>query len=336
MIKTLIVDDSPLARSIIRNFLEHDLSFEITGEAENGKDSIKKVKELAPDLVTMDIDMPVMNGLDAILEIRKISSCGIVVITTNDSAKIAYYATVNGAHEYFSKDIFTSQMSEQKHQEIINTLKQITHIKENHTDRKISNNHVISPREIKCIVIAASTGGPLALCQLFADLPQTFPVPILLVQHNTSGFDKSFVEWLNEYSYLKIQLAQEGTIPVKGNIYVAPTEKHLLVNNDKLVFDDSKPVFNQKPAADMLFKSAAAAFGDSIISVVLTGMGEDGADGTRSVKNTGGITIAQDESSSMIFGMPKAAIETGCVDMALPLNKIAEKLVSLTNGEYQR
>jgi two-component system chemotaxis response regulator CheB len=250
---------------------------------------------------------------------------------------MAYYATVNGAHEYFSKDIFTSSISEQKRHEIINTLKQIIHIEKNPVGKQNQDDiTVISQRKIDCIVIAASTGGPLALCQLFANLPETFPVPILLVQHNTSGFDKSFVQWLNEYSGLQIQLAQEGTIPVKGNIYVAPTEKHLLVNNNTLILDDSKPVLNQKPAADMLFKSAATVYGDSIISVVLTGMGEDGADGTRSVKNSGGITIAQDESSSMIFGMPRAAIETGCVDMTLPLNKIAKKLVSLTNGEYQK
>jgi two-component system chemotaxis response regulator CheB len=226
-------------------------------------------------------------------------------------------------------------MSGQKRLEIINIFKQITHIKIN-DEIQTSDTAVISPRKINCIVIAASTGGPLALCKLVADLPQTLPVPILLVQHNTSGFDRSFVQWLNEYTGLKIQLAQEGTIPVKGNLYVAPTEKHLLINYvNTLTFDDSEPVSNQKPAADLLFKSAAAVFGNSVISVVLTGMGEDGAEGTRYIKNSGGITIAQDESSSMIFGMPKAAIETGCVDITLPLNKIAKKLVSLTNGEFQ-
>jgi two-component system chemotaxis response regulator CheB len=333
MINTLITDDSPLARSIIRNFLENDGSFEIIGEAENGQDGVNKAKELAPDLITMDIDMPVMNGLDSIVEIRKFSPCGIVVITTNDSAKMAYHATANGAHEFYSKDLFTSQMSEQKRMEIINTLKQITYIKEK-KEIKTRNIPVISPRKISCIVVAASTGGPMALCQLFSNLPETFPVPILLVQHNTSGFDASFVQWLAGYTRLNIILAQEGTVPVKGNIYVAPTERHLLINDNVLIFDDSRPVNNQKPAADLLFKSAAASFGDSVISIVLTGMGEDGSAGTRSIKKAGGITITQDESSSMIFGMPRAAIETGCVDMSLHLNEIANKLISLTSGEY--
>jgi two-component system chemotaxis response regulator CheB len=332
MIKTLIIDDSPLSRSIIRNFLENGDSFEIIGEAENGEDGINKAKELSPDLITMDIDMPVMNGLDAILEIKKFSSAVIIVITTNDTAKMAYNATVNGAHEFYSKDIFTSQMSEEKCHEIYDTLKQLSLIKQNNVIGQIPDNQITPSQKINCVVIAASTGGPMALCRLFSDLPETFPVPILLVQHNTSGFDKSFVEWLDEYSHLKIQLAEERTVPVKGNVYVAPTGKHLLINDNFLIFDDSEPVFNQKPAADMLFNSAAAVFGDSIISLVLTGMGSDGAEGTRSVKNAGGITITQDESSSMIFGMPLAAIETGCVDMALPLNEIANKLVSLSGG----
>jgi two-component system chemotaxis response regulator CheB len=332
MIKTLIIDDSPLSRSIIKNFLENDSSFEIIGEAENGEDGINKVKNLSPDLVTMDIDMPVMNGLDAILEIRKFSSCVIVVITTNDTAKMAYNATVNGAQEFFPKDIFTSQMERQKRLEIYDTLKQLSQTKRNNTGGQNPNIQVTPQKKINCIVIAASTGGPMALCQLFSALPETFPVPILLVQHNTSGFDKSFVEWLNEYSQLKIQLALEGTTPKKGNIYVAPTGKHLVVYNNMLILDDSEPVFNQKPAADKLFISAASSFRDSIISLVLTGMGADGAEGTRSIKNAGGITITQDESTSMIFGMPQAAIETGCVDMALPLNKIAKKLILLSGG----
>jgi two-component system chemotaxis response regulator CheB len=333
MIKTLIVDDSPLVRSIIRDFLESDGSFEVTGEAENGEDGVNKARELNPDLVTMDIDMPVMNGLDAIVEIRKFSSCGIVVISTHDTAKMAYDATVNGAHEFFSKDIFTSRMNEGQRENIIGTLKQITKIKKTDGRMNVSMSSSVAAQKINCVVIAASTGGPMALCQLCSGLPKNFSVPILLVQHNTSGFDKGFVQWLGEYTQLNVHLAEEGTVPASGYIYVAPTDKHLIVSNAGIAFDPSDPVNNQKPAADILFKSAAEVYGDSVISVVLTGMGTDGAEGTRIVKQSGGITIAQDESSSMIYGMPQAAVETGCVDMVLPLNEIAKKLVSLTDGE---
>ena len=330
MIKSLIIDDSSLVRSIIKDFLESDGSFEVIGEAENGSDGVNLARDLNPDLITMDIEMPVMNGLEATAEIRKFSSCAIVVISTHDTAKMAYDAIVNGAHEFFAKDLFTSQMNSRKRDEIFNTLKQITSIKKKVFMQQAGKDDSTSPRKINCVVIAASTGGPMALCHLCSGLPEDFPVPVLIVQHNTSGFDKGFVQWLNGYSSLDIQLAEEGKNPSRGNIYIAPTDRHLVINDRGISFDDSEPVNNQRPAADLLFKSAAALYGNSLVSVVLTGMGSDGAEGTRLVKQAGGITIAQDEASSMIYGMPLAAVETGCVDIELPLDEIATKLVSLT------
>jgi len=332
MIKTLIVDDSPLARGILRDFLESEGSFEIIGEAENGQDSVNKARELSPDLITMDIEMPVMNGLDAITEIRKTSSCGIVVISTHDTAKMAYDAIANGAHDFFAKDLFTSQISDVKRNEIFKLLKQISKLNKGTSAHNEADNNTAAVKKINCVTIASSTGGPMALCHLCSALPENFPVPILLVQHNTSGFDKSFVQWLNGYSRLKIQLAEEGTIPLGGNLYVAPTDKHIIINHSGIAFDDGEPVNNQKPSADILFKSASGIYRDSLVSIVLTGMGNDGADGMRLVKQAGGITIAQDETSSMIFGMPQAAIDTGCVEFILPLNEIADKLVSLTKA----
>ena len=333
MIRTLIVDDSPLVRTIIRDFLESDGSFEIIAEAENGFDGVTKAQRLNPDLVTMDIEMPMMNGLDAIVEIKKTVTTAIVVISTHDTAKMAYDATVKGAHEFFAKDIFTSQMSAQKKEEILNALKQITSIsKKIPVHRDAAKQAAVSPRRIQCVVIAASTGGPMALCQLFTALPQEFSVPILLVQHNTSGFNRGLVHWLDEYTPLNVHLAEEKTVPTKGNIYVAPTDRHMVVYDNGIAFDDGEPVNNQKPAADILFKSAASLYGDSLVSVVLTGMGSDGADGTRYVKQSGGVTIAQDEETSMIYGMPQAAAETGCIDMVLSLNEIPKRLVYLTNG----
>jgi two-component system chemotaxis response regulator CheB len=179
------------------------------------------------------------------------------------------------------------------------------------------------------VVIASSTGGPKALSQLFAALPGDFPVPVMLVQHNSSGFDRGFAQWLNDYTPLDVCLVEEGTRPVRGKIYVAPTDRHLLLGRAGFIFDDGKPINNQKPAADVLFKSAASLYGEAVISVVLTGMGSDGAEGTRYIKLAGGITIAQDEASSMIYGMPRAAAETGCVDLVLPLNSVADRLVFL-------
>jgi len=333
MIKTLIVDDSPLVRSILKNFLESEGSFKVIAEAGNGQEGVNLAKTHSPDLITMDFEMPVMNGLDAIEEIRKFSACGIVVISTHDTAKMAYEAAVKGAHDFFAKDNFLSQMNDRQKNNIFDALKQIANLKRKfHLLQETPEKDFTPSKKIDCVVIASSTGGPMALSQLFSSLPENFPVPILLVQHNTSGFDKGFVQWLDGYSQLKIQLAEEGVIPAKGNVYVGPTEKHLIAGASGLSFDYGDHVCNQKPAADVLFKSASEHYGGSLVSVVLTGMGKDGADGTRIVKNSGGVTIAQNEETSMIFGMPKAAIETGCVDMILPLNEIAHKLTALTGG----
>jgi two-component system chemotaxis response regulator CheB len=197
--------------------------------------------------------------------------------------------------------------------------------------RKATQQEEVDARQISCVVIASSTGGPNALCQIFSALTADFPVPIILVQHNISGFDLGLVQWLDAGTQLSVCLAKEGTIPIRGNVYIAPTDKHLIVGSTGLAFDGGEPINCQKPAADVLFKSAAGLYGRSSISLVLTGMGCDGAEGTRYIKQAGGITIAQDEATSMIYGMPQAAVETGCVDLVLPLGSIAQKLISLTN-----
>jgi two-component system chemotaxis response regulator CheB len=331
MIKTLIVDDSSLVRTIIRDFLESDGSFTVVGEAENGLEGLQKARLLNPDLITMDMEMPVMNGLEAIEEIMKTMTAPIVVITTQDTAKNAYDATVKGALEFYAKVNFTAAVSPEKRQDILASLKRISGIKGRL--KAVSGpgtNRTVDAREIRGIVIAASTGGPKALMALCAALPRDFPAPVVLVQHNSSGFDAGFAQWLNDYTPLTVKLAENQEIPEGGKLYVAPTDKHLILEGGRFCFNRGEPVNNQKPAADLLFKSAAKCWGPGAVSVVLTGMGADGAEGTRYIRQAGGITIAQDENSSLIYGMPKAAFETGCVDMVLPLDMIPRQLIKLT------
>jgi two-component system chemotaxis response regulator CheB len=320
---------------MLRDFLESDGSFEIVGEAENGRDGVEMAEILNPDLITMDIEMPVMGGLEAIPKIKKSLNTPIVVISTHDTAKMAYEATVKGAMEFFSKDNFMSP-NFIKHKQILDTLKQISGIKKRDSVKPAASVVHIRPIpdcKIAAVVIAASTGGPKTLCRICADLSGDFPVPIILVQHNTSGFDKGFVQWLDGYTPLEVRLAEEGDFPKKGKLYAAPTDRHLTIGINGFGFDYGEPVNNQKPAADILFKSAARYYGSAVISVVLTGMGYDGAEGTRYIREAGGITIAQDEATSMIYGMPKAAVETGCVDIVLSRDMIPLKLISLTNSQ---
>ncbi|MDR1899340.1 MAG: chemotaxis-specific protein-glutamate methyltransferase CheB [Treponema sp.] len=343
MINVLIVDDSALVRSILRDFLEGSGKFRVAGEAENGREGVEKAGALNPDLVTMDIDMPVMNGFDAIEEIRKNLAVPVVVISTQDTARAAYEATVRGALEFYAKDLFTAAMTEEKRQRILDTLVHISGIKGklpvlvggrfSFGAAAPAARNPVRRGKTAALVIGVSTGGPRALCSIFGALPKDFPLPILLVQHNSSGFDKGFVQWLKDYTPLEVVLAQEGEQPSPGKIFMAPTDRHLLVGRDgAFTFDDGAPVNNQKPAADLLFKSAAKFYGAALISLVLTGMGCDGAEGTRAVKEAGGITLAQDEQSSMIYGMPRAAWETGCVDQVFSLDAIPQQLLLLSRN----
>jgi two-component system, chemotaxis family, protein-glutamate methylesterase/glutaminase len=351
MINTLIVDDSPLARGILRDFLEEDGNFKIIGEAVDGEDGVKKILSLNPDLVTLDIEMPKMNGLQVIEEVMKKTAVPIVVITSHDTAKNAYEATVKGALEFYPKDTFTASLSPQRRQQIYETLKRISSVK---TSLKKTDNEVppaaeeidavevqtvsqkqVEKRKIDAVVLGSSTGGPKALSSFFSVLPGKFPVPIVIVQHNSSGFDKSFAQWLGTYTSLNIKVAEEGENPKPDTVYIAQTDKHLelrLAPDQSMVlrYNDDAPENNQKPAADVLFRTAAESLKKSVISVVLTGMGNDGAAGTRCIKEMGGITLAQDEGTSLIYGMPKAAAETGCVDIVLPLEQIPPELVRLT------
>jgi two-component system chemotaxis response regulator CheB len=348
MINTLIVDDSALARDILRDFLEGDENFKIIGEAADGEEGVQKILSLNPDLVTLDIEMPKKNGLEVIEEVMKKTSVPIVVITSHDTAKTAYEATLRGALEFYPKDTFSSSLSPEKRKGIYETLKRISSVKALKSTSD-SGSAFFEPvpskqpgrggpvkREIHAVVIASSTGGPKALSRFFSLLPGNFPVPIVIVQHNSSGFDASFVQWLNTFTDLQVKLAEEGEIPKAGTVYIAQTDKHLELRltagqGMSLRYNDAKPAGNQKPAADVLFRTAAESLKASVISVVLTGMGSDGAAGTQRIREMGGITLAQDEESSLIYGMPKAAAETGCVDIVLPLEKIPEELVRLTS-----
>ena len=336
MINTLIVDDSALVRDILRDFLEGDSNFKIIGEAADGEEAVEKILSLHPDLVTLDIEMPKMNGLEVIEAVMKRVSVPIVVISSHDTAKNAYEATIRGALEFYSKELFSASLAPAKRQEIYETLKRISRVKA----RNVAPSFELplpppaAKREIHAVVMASSTGGPKALSSFFSLLPGDFPVPIMLVQHNSSGFDKSFAQWLGTYTSLNVKLAEDGEVPAPGTVYIAATDKHLELRKMDgtgccLRYTDDEPENNQKPAADILFRTAANVLKESLVSVVFTGMGSDGALGTQKVREMGGITLAQDEESSLIYGMPKAAAETGCVDTVLPLDRIPEELVRL-------
>ena len=368
MINTVIVDDSEMVRDVIRDFLEEDGNFNIIGEAADGEEGLKIIQDLNPDLVTSDIEMPKMNGLEMIEIVMSLHPVPIVVITSHDTAKTAYEATMKGALEFYPKDIFLKNISPQKKQNIYDSLKRISGVKARNAptagnfagssflndfyslnvDNKAQEELTAAAetiqsavfdasekQKINMVVLASSTGGPKALSKFLSIMPGDFPLPIAIVQHNSSGFDASFAQWLDAFTQLNVKIAEEGENPSAGNVYIAQTDKHLELRNNPdnsgyiFRYNDNEAEQNQKPAADVLFRTAAGSCGKSLVSVVLTGMGADGAAGTQKVKEMGGITIAQDEETSLIYGMPKAAFETGCVDKVLPLEQIPGELVRL-------
>ena len=329
-IKVLIVDDSPLAREFIKAILSTDPEIIIIGEAENGEDAVRKNIDLKPDLVTMDIEMPVMGGLEAIEIIMGNNPVPILVVTSKGEADTAYQAISKGALEVLPK----SDVDPDVPWKFIDNVKAlakvrvVTHVRG--LDRKKSEDDSEGKVPFKNIIaIASSTGGPNALNKIIPELPEDYCCPIVIAQHIADGFVIGMVEWLQKISKVKVKVAEEGDILKAGHVYVSPPDRHMVVNyGNRISFVESKPRDIYHPSCDVLLTSVAMVYSNKAIGVILTGMGSDGVEGMLKVKEMQGQTISQDEESSIVFGMPRKAIEAGCVDKVLPLEQIGQELVN--------
>ncbi len=331
-IKVLVVDDSSLAREIIIAILSTDKEILVVGEAANGREAVKKVEELKPDLVTMDIEMPVMNGLEATEMIMASHAVPILVVTTRGDAHTAYTAISKGALDLVVKPDVNLDAA----REFINKIKLLSKV------RVIT--HLVgyrAPKEINMLpdpvmdckqsdriaAIVCSTGGPEALSVILSRLPEKLPCPVVIAQHISDGFVAGMVEWLKGLSHLGIKVAAEGDNLTPGMVYVSPSEKHMEVNSARRIsLIDRHPKDIYRPSCDVLLSSVAKVYGPKGIGVILTGMGSDGAMGIKKIKDAKGLTVAQDEKTSVVFGMNKVAIDSGCVDKILPLDKIADEM----------
>ena len=229
---------------------------------------------------------------------------------------------------------FGNVESEKMIKELITTIKimsEVPVVKQRILNTPIKNK-MLTPlkNSIKLIAIGASTGGPPVLQTILSGLAKNFPAPILIVQHISEGFVQGLADWLSSSTGFSVHIAENGIIPLAGNIYLAPYNDHLVVKKDgTLELNKEAPDYNLRPSIDHLFKSVAKVFSKEAVGILLTGMGRDGADGLKSMYDSGSITVAQDEMSSLIFGMPKEAIKTGCVTYILPPNKISETLMQI-------
>jgi two-component system chemotaxis response regulator CheB len=335
----LVVDDSALMRKLIPQILQTDSSIQVVGTAMDGNFGLKKIEDMKPQVVTLDLEMPGMGGLDMLKEIMLRYQLPVIVVSSHSTqgASVTLQALSMGAFDFVAKPNDVSANMPEIARELIAKIKAAAQ------SRRVSVSTVIEPpkpapktspdmqtRATRIVAIGVSTGGPQALQYLLPQLPKNFAGTILIVQHMPEGFTEMFSRRLEEICALTIKEAQSGDLLLAGRALICPGNRHLKVKRlplgDVAVLNDEPRVNGHRPSVDVLFKSVAEEFGDRSIAVLMTGMGEDGAQGLGLVKAAGGMTIAQSEDSCVVFGMPKAAIERGYAVRVVPLDAMANTL----------
>jgi two-component system chemotaxis response regulator CheB len=339
-IRVLVVDDSPVVRQILVSMLQSEPGFVVVGEASDGVDASRQAARLRPDVITMDIRMPRLDGLGAIKQIMSAVPTPIVVVTSSvydSDLNIAFRAIEAGALTVVEKPKGLSASAyEAVRDQLVTTVRLMSDVQvvtirptDQSTEQAVRDAESLfwSEADVKLIVIGSSTGGPGILRQILSTLPGDMSIPILIVQHITPNFSQGFARWLDGSTELQVSLAKEAERIAPGRVLVAPEHAHMLVRPGGIIrLDRSPPVQGLRPSANVLFDSAARVYGDTAVGVILTGMGEDGADGLQHLREAGGYVLAQDEASCVIFGMPKAAIDRGVVDRVLSPDEIAATL----------
>jgi two-component system chemotaxis response regulator CheB len=331
-IRVLVADDSELFRELLARVVAAEPGFEVVAVAEDGNAAAALARSLRPDVITMDLNMPDADGFSGIARIMAETPTPILVLTANREEAVGFRALSLGALDILEKPQATTDLDEygqllRSRLRLLAGVKVIRHLRGLREPRAAPQRNAARP---ELVVVGASLGGPRALATLLRGLPATFPVPIAVVQHIADGFTEGLATWLSSESRLQVREAQDRDPLRPGRVLLAPTGRHLLVADGLVRLSDAPPVDTFKPSVTPLFLSAAAAYGARACGVLLTGMGRDGAEGLRAIKTAGGPTLAQDEATSAVFGMPRAAIELGAVDRVLPIDEIPRALVELT------
>ncbi len=347
-IRVLIVDDSNAYRELLRSIVENAAHMQVVGVAVDGVEAVEMAQRLKPDVITMDIHMPRMNGIEATREIMMSAPCPIVMVSASVHLRerhLTIEALASGALSIIDKpSLFAPPAVIEALVDRIRLMSEVKVVRRwtNHNAPQTAappepppkprskSSTLATPTQrvrAKVIAIAASTGGPAVLGEIVRDLPPDLSLPVLIVQHITVGFGSGFALWLNQQTSLTVQLAQAGQRLTGGQILIAPDDHHLTLDSTRRVQLNQYPKLHSvRPAADYLFKTVAERYGAESIGVILTGMGRDGAVGLEAMRQAGSYTIAQDRATSVVFGMPNAAIERGAVRKILPSSQIATEL----------
>jgi two-component system chemotaxis response regulator CheB len=352
--KIVIIDDSLLVRSILSDVLEKKSGFQVIATGKTGVECIDLAEKLKPDFIILDIEMPVMDGLTALAEIKKKNlKSGVIMLSvlTQHGADATFRALELGAIDFVPKPSSGNQFSPDQIADVIGqkirgfldsslahkplTHKPLTHKPLTPTPtREIPNKSFQKQLSINAIAIGTSTGGPKALQTVFSAIPADFSKPILVVQHMPPGFTKAFADRLNSLSKISVKEAEHGDKIEPGKAYIAAGDYQMrvVVRDGVKVIDlqQSPQVNGHRPAIDVLFDSMEEVYGGGhLLSVIMTGMGKDGANSITNIHNKGGVTLAQDESTSVVYGMNRAAVELGGIDYILKIDEIVPKMIEL-------
>ena len=349
-IRVLVVDDSATSRLLLVEILRADPAIEIVGQAADGEEGLAMVKRLSPDIVTMDVHMPGLDGFAATKRIMVEAPTPILIITSVDARTLAISleAVRAGALAVQAKPGDPSSPGfDEEAREIVRQVKAMSEVKvvRHHETARTpapvapagadsggprASGGLLQDVPAEVVAIAASTGGPAAIHSILIPLPADFPVPILVVQHISRGFGPGLAGWLDKASALRVKVAEEGELLQAGTVYVAGDDHHLCVSSSRRVQLSSAPaVGGFRPSGTALFESVAAVFGRGAVAVILTGMGRDGVDGLRAIRRAGGRTIAESQATAVVYGMPGAAVRDGLADLVLPLPEVCAAVAEL-------
>jgi two-component system chemotaxis response regulator CheB len=338
-LRVLIVDDSVVMRRMLSDMVQSDPALEVAGIAHHGRIALAKIPQISPDIVTLDLDMPEMDGLETLSRIRAdYPNLPVLIVSalTEQGTKSTLDALAMGASDYVTKPssiLPNSSNAAEVRDELIRKIKTIgaAHISRNTGRAKPALAEDDSRSRVEIVVIGISTGGPNALMQMLPEIPETFPVPIVVVQHMPPMFTKFLAERLAKICHVDVKEAGHGDKLEPGTIWIAPGDFHLEMHRvDRGVVTrlHQGPLENScRPAVDPTFRSAVECYGSRVLGVIMTGMGHDGLQGSRCIYDGGGQILAQDEKTSVVWGMPRFVVEEGLPDEVLPLEKMASGII---------
>jgi two-component system, chemotaxis family, protein-glutamate methylesterase/glutaminase len=345
-IRVLLVEDSQVTLLILRRILNLSPQIEVVGEARTGLEALQLLPNVQPDVICTDLHMPQMDGLEFTTEVMALYPRPILVISISVQEEDTHHVfnlLEAGALDILPKPTAGLSADDKLlNEQLINKIQILSGVKVFKKKRKspspVKSLETFSSKSYfkpKIVVVGASTGGPQAINELFAQLPADFPVPVICVQHISFGFLQGFIDWLASSCRLPIQIAQPRDKPKPGTIYFPPEQRHLeLDDKGQFICSNSPPLDGHRPSVTVTFKSVAKFYGKATVGILLTGMGRDGAEGMQCIAQAGGLTIAQDEATSVIYGMPKEAIDLGAAKLVLPIHAIAPRLLELLQKHF--